>query len=212
MIRTNLNDKLEIRIKQAPISKIAIYNDRIELIKGKVNPEVFERFDISDDNFKKRFVSFPMYIKNVLESKDKSLYYLEGLSSNNRLPIPDDKIYEDYDLEKYLKVHGGEYEGNVICLIQQLINPTMLIEFYQKQHNYHSDYQIKMGTILFAKLIVNFNKEDCIYTDIHGNVTDYGSINNNKKMRDNLVQAIKNSKLVSVQKETNTIVTKTVDE
>ena len=51
MIRTNLNDKLEIRIKQAPISKIAIYNDRIELIKGKVNPEVFERFDISDDNF-----------------------------------------------------------------------------------------------------------------------------------------------------------------
>ena len=76
MIRSDINDKLEIKIKQSPISKIAIYKDRIEIIKGKRNPEVIESFDITDDNFKHRFISFPMYLKNVLESNEKSLYYL----------------------------------------------------------------------------------------------------------------------------------------
>ena len=212
MIRPDINDKLEIRIKQSPISKIAIYKDHIEIIKGKKNPEVIESFEITDDTFKQRFISFPMYLKNVLEGNEKSLYYVEGLSSNNRLPIPDDKYYEDYDIEKYMKVYGGEYEGNTICLIQQLINPTMLMEVYQKQYNYHSIYQIKIGTMMYAKLICNFNKEDCIYTDIYGNITDYGKPANNKRVKDNLMQAIKNSKLVSVQKETNTIVTKTTEE
>ena len=35
-----IDDKIEIKVKQAPISKVAIYNDKIEIIKGKKHPEV----------------------------------------------------------------------------------------------------------------------------------------------------------------------------
>lgn len=212
MIKKDINDKLEIKIKQAPISKIVIYNNKIDIIKGRNNPEILESFLITDEGMKTKFISLPMYINNVINSNDKSLYFLDSLSMNSRLPVPDAKMYEDNDIEKYIKTYGGDYEGNVICLIQQLINPTTIMEFYQKQYNYHSIFQIKIGNAMQARLILDFKKEDCIYTNYKGIKIDYSDPHNNQKIRDNLVQAMKNNKLVSLQKETNTIVTKTLDE
>ena len=210
MVR-EINDKIEIKIKEAPISKVAIYNDKIEIIKGKINPVVISKIDITDHNFKERFISFPMYISNAINSTSRNLYYLDGVSNNARLPIPNDQMYEDQDNEKFIKTHGGCYEGSVITLVQQFINPTMILEFYQRQFNYHTIFQIKVGSRQCANLIVNFSKEDIIYTDYKGNVIDYSQPAIVAKPRDGLTKAIQKAKPVAVQKESNIIITKTND-
>lgn len=206
-----IDDKIEIKIKQAPISKVAIYNDKIEIIKGKLHPEVIKTFKISSEEFKTRFVSFPMYINNVINSSDRSnLYFLDGISWQDRAPIPEEDMYEDSDLEKYYKKQGGFYEGSCMTLVQQLINTDTLIEFYQKQVNFHHAYQIKIGTVFCCYLILNFNKEDVIYTDYKGNVIDYEqeTIETNiKKVINNVGE---NSKIVGYQKDLNMLVTKDI--
>ena len=211
MIR-QIDDKIEIKIKQAPISKIAIYRDRIEIVKGRTKEEIIRQFKITDENFKNRFVSFPMFLNNVISSsEDKALYYLDGVSlDTRRLPVPQDSQYDDSDIESYFKNYGGEYEGSIICLLQQLINPSMLLELYQKQFNYHFTYQIKITSMICTNLIVNFSKEDVVYIDYNGNIIDYGKPSNTA-IRNNLLKYIENNKLVATQKDSNVIVTKSID-
>lgn len=206
-----IDDKIEIKVKQAPISKVAIYNDKIEIIKGKKHPEVIKTFHITSDDFKTRFVSFPMYINNVLNTSDKNnLYVIDGVTWQDRLPIPDESMYENNDIEYYYKKEGGIYQGAAIVLVQQLINADTLLEFYATQVNFHHVYQIKVGTPFCCYLIVNFNKEDVIYTDYKNNVIDYGKAAVSNNAKEIISKATENGKLIGYQKDLNMIVTKDV--
>ena len=180
----HIDDRLEIAVKQAPISKIVIHNDRIEIIRGKKYPIVEREFKIINENFLKKYLSFPRFIKETINKENNKGYILDGYHVKDNLPRVADDQYDNFESDEYFEILKGDIEVNdaELILTEYIDSSNLLLFGFRTINNYKlynmqilSYYDGCSSTVeddieqfaqfngIKVSLSVEFIKEDCVY-------------------------------------------------
>ena len=180
----HIDDRLEIVVKQAPISKIVIHNDRIEIVRGKKYPVVEREFKITNELFSKKYLSFPRYIKETINKENNKGYILDGYHVKDGLPVVADDQYDNFEADEYfnqilkndIEVNDAELiltdyidNTNLLLFGFRTINNSKLynmqiLSYYDGSSSVNEDIdQFAQFNGIKVSLSVEFVKEDCVY-------------------------------------------------
>lgn len=197
-----IDDRLEIMVRQAPISKIVIYNDKIEIIRGVKNPKVDKTYNIYK-SLQDKYLSFPRVLKEILDKEeDDRGYILDGYHVEERdFPVIPINEYDNFDdNEYYSTIHPeGLYhiEDYKLELMEKLNENELIIIFSETINNNYKNYIMRIfylpsiddmsrnieGTNYTYQFITNpeprrtlelvFVKDDCVYINNNKVVKNY---------------------------------------
>ena len=157
-----VSDRLEIYVKQAPISKVVVTQNSIDVIKGMKNPEIIRRFPIENQDILEKFISIPRYMNSIIEQEQETICInLSGYHLRDGSYVPTDDAYDKYDMEDYYNNHGYSVpcEDSSIYFKEYIDKQcTKLIIFGAKTINTHKVYILDI--IRECPIEISFNSED----------------------------------------------------
>ena len=141
--------RLEINVKQAPISKIVIYDDHIDIVTGKKKEEVLRTFEITSKRFLDKYMSFPMYINNMLNNEINNTYFfLEGLhvlQSEDEIDyIPSDDDYDEFTFNDFFNKVGVNFTTDMEHEISDYISDKYCILLSSSTQNFSKVYRLSI--------------------------------------------------------------------
>lgn len=223
-----VKDSLSIRVKQAPISKVNIYPDHIDIITGFTNESVLRKFEINDKYFLNKYISLPAYINNLLINEiDNTSFILDGAYSIDGY-TPNDDEYDTYDFDDYYNnidqdmntpkdLEMIEYISNKYVLILSTsthnLKKEYLLQILEVDRIINNDNEIEAdesGAIKLYKpkirLSVLFQKIDTIYKS-RKKYIDYHNIDSTRKFNA-LINNKTNESVVSINDNIGIIISK----
>ena len=139
-----INDRLEIYVKQAPISKIVVNQNSIDVVKGLKNPEIIRRIPIENNDFLQKYMSIPRYMYSIIEQEQDTICLnLSGYHHNDSGYIPNDEAFDNYNMEDYYNNHGYQIpcDDSTIYFKEYIDNrKSKLLIFGSKTINMHKAY------------------------------------------------------------------------
>ena len=138
--------RLDINVKEAPISKVSIYKDHIDIVTGKKEEKVLRTFNISSKLFLKKYTSLPDYINNLFNDEINNTYFfLEGLSSNPEEYTPTDNEYDTFTFADYFDKAHADFTTDMEYEIMDYISDTCCLLFSSNTHNFYKQYKLTIA-------------------------------------------------------------------
>lgn len=162
-------DYLEIKVAQAPISKVLVTNSNIQIKTGSKNVKVLKTFKFENERFINRFVSFPAYI-NELVSKDSDnmTYFLTGVNCSNTF-IPSEDDYDNFgDDDYYTRMHQNLRSDQEI-IFMDYISDEYAVVLTSCIYNLSKQYTLQIiESDMITKIIEEseYEEEEADYYDL----------------------------------------------
>lgn len=138
--------RLDINVKEAPISKVSIYRDHIDIITGKKNEQVLRKFDITSKLFLEKYTSLPDFINNMFNDEVNNTYFfLEGLSSSPEEYTPTDEEYDTFTFKDYFDKARANFTTDMEYEIMDYISDTYCLLFSSNTNNFYKQYKLTIA-------------------------------------------------------------------
>ena len=139
-----VNSRIEISTKQAPISKVIIYPDKLDILSGFEKPRIIKTFQFTDKTFLNKFLSFPIYLNELLKRESNNVaYMLEGLNVSDSCGfIPTEEEYDLFDKDDYYKKAMCSVRSDREIEFLSYINNYHVMILYSYTYNLHKEYNL----------------------------------------------------------------------
>lgn len=220
------HDQLEITVKQAPIYKVVITNNSIDIVKGCKKPIIEQSFKITAPDINDKLLSLPLFLNQIIEDESKQISYcLDGYHTINEFPVVNRDTYDNYTGEEYyargfntfssdlklLFLDKIDFYGRYIYIasktenMHKLYHLAILKNYNYGQMNPYAEVLLNPNDVNINEFSIEFLKTDCLYVSNKGNIKDYSNERANQFF-DNFIKN-KNS-IVGTNDDLGFIVTK----